>query len=42
VVQCSFPEFDPPVALTLGSNILSRLVVTIDIRAKKIFMALAG
>ena len=31
--------FDPPVALTLGSDILSHFVVTIDIRAKKIIMA---
>jgi hypothetical protein len=36
------PGFDQPVALTLGSDILSRLVVTIDIRAKKMIIALAG
>lgn len=34
--------FDPPVALTLGSDVLSRFIVTIDMRAKKLFLALAG
>ena len=34
--------FDPPVALTLGSDILSRLVITIDLRAKKMTLALAA
>jgi hypothetical protein len=33
--------FDHPVALALGSDILSRFVVTIDIHARKIIMALA-
>lgn len=33
--------FDLPVALALGSDVLSRFVVTIDIRAKKVILALA-
>jgi hypothetical protein len=33
--------FDVPVALVLGSDVLSRFVVTIDIRAKKLILALA-
>ena len=33
--------FDLPVALTLGSDILSRFVVTIDLRARKMILALA-
>jgi hypothetical protein len=33
--------FDLPVALTLGSDILSRFVITIDIRAKKMVIALS-
>jgi hypothetical protein len=33
--------FDLPVALVLGSDFLSHLVVTIDIRAKKLVLALA-
>ncbi len=33
--------FDLPVALQLGSDILSRLVVTIDLRSKKLILALA-
>ena len=33
--------FDQPVALALGSDILSRFVVTIDIRAKKLILAMA-
>jgi hypothetical protein len=35
------PGFDRPVALALGSDVLSRFVVTIDIRAKKLILALA-
>ena len=34
--------FDLPVALLLGSDVLSRFVVTIDLRAKKLILALAG
>jgi hypothetical protein len=34
--------FDLPVALSLGSDVLSRFIVTIDIRAKKLILALAG
>ena len=34
--------FDLPVALALGSDVLSHFVVTIDIRAKKLILALAG
>jgi hypothetical protein len=34
--------FDLPVALTLGSDVLSHFIVTIDIRAKKLILALAG
>lgn len=34
--------FDPPVALILGSDVLSRFIVTIDIRTKKFVLALAG
>jgi len=33
--------FDLPVALVLGSDVLSRFIVTIDIRAKKMILALA-
>jgi hypothetical protein len=33
---------DLPVALTLGSDFLSRLIVTVDIRAGKLILALAG
>jgi hypothetical protein len=33
--------FDLPVALTLGSDVLSRLIVTIDLRANKLILALA-
>ncbi len=33
--------FDLPVALILGSDVLSRFIVTIDIRAKKLILALA-
>ena len=33
--------FDRPVALILGSDVLSRLVITIDIRAKKLILAMA-
>ena len=33
--------FDQPVALTLGSDVLSRFIVTIDVRAKKLILALA-
>ncbi len=33
--------FDLPVALTLGSDILSRFVVTVDIRARKLILAVA-
>jgi hypothetical protein len=33
--------FDQPVALALGSDFLSRFVVTIDVRAKKLILALA-
>jgi hypothetical protein len=33
--------FDLPVALTLGSDFLSRFVVTVDMRVKKLVMALA-
>jgi hypothetical protein len=35
------PGFDLPVALALGSDFLSRFIVTIDIRAKKLILALA-
>ncbi len=35
------PGFDQPVALALGSDFLSRFVVTIDIRAKKLILARA-
>ncbi len=34
--------FDPPVALVLGSDVLSRFIVTIDIRAKRLILGLAG
>jgi hypothetical protein len=34
--------FDLPVALVLGSDVLSRFIVTIDIRAKKLVLALAA
>jgi hypothetical protein len=34
--------FDLLVALSLGSDVLSRFIVTIDIRAKKLILALAG
>jgi hypothetical protein len=30
-----------PVALTLGSDVLSRFIVTIDIRVKKLILAVA-
>jgi len=33
--------FDLPVALALGSDVLSRCIVTIDIRAKKLILAVA-
>jgi hypothetical protein len=33
--------FDRPVALLLGSDVLSKFIVTIDIRAKKLILALA-
>lgn len=33
--------FDLPVALDLGSDVLSRFIVTIDLRAKKLILALA-
>jgi hypothetical protein len=33
--------FDLPVALVLGSDVLSRFIVTIDLRAKKLVLALA-
>jgi hypothetical protein len=33
--------FSLPVALTLGSDVLSRFIVTIDLRAKKLILALA-
>jgi hypothetical protein len=33
--------FDLPVALVLGSDVLSRFIVTIDLRAKKLILALA-
>jgi hypothetical protein len=32
--------FDLPVALTLGGDVLSRFIVTIDIRARKLVLAL--
>ncbi len=35
------PGFDLPVALTLGSDVLSHFVLTIDIRAKKLILAMA-
>jgi hypothetical protein len=35
------PGFDRPIALELGSDILSRFVVTIDIRTKKLILAMA-
>jgi hypothetical protein len=35
------PGFDRPVALELGSDLLSRFVVTIDLRAKKLILAMA-
>jgi hypothetical protein len=35
-------RFDLPVALELGSDVLSRFIVTIDLRAKKLILALAG
>jgi hypothetical protein len=34
--------FDLPVALTLGSDILSHFIVTIDIRSRKLILAVAG
>jgi len=34
--------FDLPVALVLGSDVLSHLIVTIDVRAKKLVLGLAG
>jgi predicted aspartyl protease len=36
------PGFDLPVALTLGSDILSHFVLTVDLRAKKLILAMAG
>jgi hypothetical protein len=33
--------FDLPVALALGSDVLSRCIVTIDIRVKKLILAVA-
>ena len=33
--------FDLPIALALGSDVLSRFILTIDIRAKKLILALA-
>ena len=33
--------FDLPVALALGSDVLSRFIVTIDIRVKKLILAVA-
>ncbi len=36
------PGFEPPVALTLGSDVLSRFVVTIDLRAMKLVLASAA
>lgn len=36
------PGFDLPVALTLGSDFLSRFVVTVDTRVKKLVLALAA
>ena len=33
--------FDPPVALVLGSDVLSHFIITIDVRAKKLDFALA-
>lgn len=35
------PGFDLPVALALGSDVLSRFIVTIDIPARKLILALA-
>ena len=35
------PGFDLPVAVTLGSDVLSHFIVTIDIRTKKLVLALA-
>jgi hypothetical protein len=35
------PGFDLPVALALGSDFLSKFVVTIDVRARKLILALA-
>ncbi len=34
--------FDLPVAMTLGSDVLSRFIITIDIRARRLVLALAG
>ena len=34
--------FDHPIALTLGSDILSRFVITIDLRIKKMILALSS
>ena len=34
--------FDLPVALVLGSDVLSHFIVTIDVHAKKLILALAG
>ncbi len=33
--------FDPPVALLLGSDVLSRFIVTIDIRARRLILGVA-
>jgi hypothetical protein len=35
------PGLDLPVALTLGSDVLARFIVTIDLRAKKLVLAAA-
>lgn len=32
--------FDAPVALTLGSDVLSRFIVTIDLRSRKLILAM--
>jgi len=36
------PGFDRPVALLLGSDVLAYFIVRIDVRAKKLVLALAG
>jgi len=36
------PGFDPPVALLVGSDVLSRFIITIDLRAKKLIFAAAN